>query len=53
MRALGEVVERNRLKGLILVGYKTTPQGTVGIGTSPMLVSEVKEIAEKWGVSRP
>jgi len=53
MRALGEVVERNLLKGLILVGYETTPQGTVGIGTSPMLVSEVKEIAEKWGVSRP
>ena len=48
MRALGNVVDQYGLKGLFVVGYDSGSQGAVGMKTSPMLVSEIRDIAKQW-----
>ena len=53
VRMLGQVTESYGLKGLFLISYGTGSKGSLGIGTSPGMVSEVREIAKGWGVRRP
>jgi hypothetical protein len=53
VRTLGQVAETNDLSGIFFISYGTGYHGATGIGTSPGLVSEIREIAARWEIGSP